>query len=248
VRGSFRAAAEGAAASGRAVYLYDPDAEGLPEKPSPVFVAVFVLLPDVAAATRRLAAAAGRGFVAGALVPLVSGWTDSSEWIERAVAEAASAGARFVAPLWPVSDPAARRRIVEARTAIEPEAADSFFDRVHHGSALSADESARDILVDACKRFGVVSWPERARSASEPAANALAARRLEEKAAESRDEHRAALLHAAARWIDELGRDVSVIFRDGNLRKIFPFGADIAGEAEAILADSGDRGARAETR
>ena len=72
----------------------------------------------------------------------------------------------------------------------------------------------------------------------EPASNAVASGRLEERAqAAHSDEHRAALLHAAARWIDESGRDLASIAREGNFAKVFPFGADIAREAEdALLA------------
>ena len=70
----------------------------------------------------------------------------------------------------------------------------------------------------------------------ESAKNAAAAARLEERAqAAHRDEHRAALLHAAARWIDESGRDLAAIAREGNFGKVFPFGEDIAREAEDAL-------------
>ena len=47
-------------------------------------------------------------------------------------------------------------------------------------------------------------------------------------------EHRAALLHGAARWIDEAGRDLAPVVREGNFGKVFPFGALIA-EAEAAF-------------
>ena len=78
--------------------------------------------------------------------------------------------------------------------------------------------------------------PPRPVGLHEPAANAAAAARLEEKAqASSENEHRAALLHAAARWIDESGRDLAPIAREGNLPKVFPFGADLAREAEEAL-------------
>ncbi|HYR46610.1 MAG TPA: hypothetical protein VER78_06355, partial [Thermoanaerobaculia bacterium] len=52
-----------------------------------------------------------------------------------------------------------------------------------------------------------------------------------------RDEHRASLLHAAARWIDESGRDLAPIVAEGNFRKIFPFVEEVAREAEAAFRE-----------
>ncbi len=74
----------------------------------------------------------------------------------------------------------------------------------------------------------------------EPSANAAAAGRLEERANAlfSLDEHRAALLHAAVRWIDESARDLAPIVAEGNFRKIFPFADEIAREAEAALQET----------
>jgi len=43
------------------------------------------------------------------------------------------------------------------------------------------------------------------------------------------------LLRAAVRWIDERGRDLKPIVAEGNFRKIFPFGAEIAGDVERAL-------------
>jgi len=239
VRGAYRAAAEGAAKSGRAVYLDDPEPEGLPKEPSPAFVASFVLLPDRKEALQRLEAVASRGFAAGGLLPLISGWTDTAGWIDAAVSDAAAAGASFVAPLLPVSDGPARRRIVEARAEVEPDAADDFFDQVHHGGSFAVGDSVRSLLAAACRRANLPVLPLRARGPLEPAANAAAAARLEEWAAETRDEHRASLLQAAVRWIDEVGRDLSVVARDGNFRKVFPFGPELARETEEILAAAG---------
>ncbi|MBC8646115.1 MAG: hypothetical protein H7X85_03060, partial [Thermoanaerobaculia bacterium] len=72
----------------------------------------------------------------------------------------------------------------------------------------------------------------------EPAGNALAAARLEERAAAASDDHRLALLHAAARWIDESGRDLRAVVAEGNFRKVFPFAPEIATEAEKALAET----------
>lgn len=239
IRGAYKAAAEGAIRSGRGVYLLDPAADGLPAAASNAAVAVFGLLPDVSAALRRLSAAVGRGFASGVLLPLVPGWTDSETVIERTVADAATAGALFVAPVVPSLDGAARRRIVEARAEIEPDVADAFFERVHHEDPGRSIDAARLALLAACRRCGLAVLPKRPRGTRERASNAAVAARLEENAEiEASNEHTVALRHGAARWIDELGRDVEVIFREGNFRKIFPFGVELAREAEAAIEES----------
>jgi hypothetical protein len=230
IRGAYRAAVEGAASAGRGAYLWDPEPDLLTEDLPRTFVAVFVLLPSPGTATARLSAASRRGILAGGVLPLIPGWTDSVTSIDTIVADAAAAGAAFVAPLSPALDGPARRLMVEARADVEPAAADAFFERIHHETLC--DESAFR-LSDACRRAGILDMPVRARGVSEPLANSAAAAHLEERAfAEKNDEHRTARLLAAARWVDELGRDLGVIVREGNLGKIFPFGPELARETE----------------
>ena len=61
-------------------------------------------------------------------------------------------------------------------------------------------------------------------------------RRLEERALGlSGDEHQAALLLAAARWLDESGKDLAPVAREGNLPKVFPFGPELARAVEEAL-------------
>ena len=236
IRGSYLAAAEGARMSGRAVYLLDPEPAGLPEEPGAAFSAVFVWFPGLEKPDAPLAAALERGIPSGWILPLVPGWTATNEAIGEAVRAAAAAGARFLAPV-PLSDDGQVRRVaVEAACAATPEAADGIFERVHHGGSADEIRQAEARLREACERAGMGSVPTRPVGLREPTNNAAASSRLEEKAqASSGDEHRAALLHAAARWIDESGRDLAPIAREGNLGKVFPFGADIAREAEEAL-------------
>jgi hypothetical protein len=236
IRGSYLAAAEGARMSGRAVYLLDPEPAGLPEKPGAAFSAVFVWFPGLEKPDAPLAAALERGIPSGWILPLVPGWTATKEAIEEAVRAAAAAGARFLAPVPLADDGQVRRVAVEAACAATPEAADGIFERVHHGGSADEMREAEVRLREACEHAGMGSVPTRPVGLREPASNAAASGRLEEKAqASSGDEHRAALLHAAARWIDESGRDLAPIAREGNLGKVFPFGADIAREAEEAL-------------
>jgi hypothetical protein len=50
------------------------------------------------------------------------------------------------------------------------------------------------------------------------------------------------LLIAAARWIDESGRDLGAIAREGNFRRIFPWDGEVAEESEAALLASAEAG------
>jgi hypothetical protein len=72
----------------------------------------------------------------------------------------------------------------------------------------------------------------------QPRANAAAAARLEEAAELApAGEHRDSLLLAAVRWIDESGRDLGAIAREGNFRRIFPWGGAVADASEAALLE-----------
>lgn len=236
IQGAYLAAAEGARSSGRAVYLLDPEPSGLPEKPGAVFTALFVRFPGLQASNEALEAALARGIPSGWIFPFVPGWTAEPDAVEDLVANAAAVGASFLSLLPLADDGQSRRLAVEAASAAAPERAEGFFERVHHGGSPAELRQARDRFREACAREGLELVPPRPVGLHEPAANAAAAARLEEKAqASSENEHRAALLHAAARWIDESGRDLAPIAREGNLPKVFPFGADLAREAEEAL-------------
>lgn len=237
VQGSYLAAAEGARSSGRAVYLLDPEPAGLPEDPAGVFTALFVRFPGLAASNEALEAALARGIPSGWIFPFVPGWTSCRDALEDLAARAVAAGARFLAPVPLADDGLSRRLAVEAASAAAPEGAEGFFERIHHGASPQQLREARDLLRAACAREGLDLLPPRPAGLHEPRTNALAAARLEEKAhASSENEHRAALLHAAARWIDEWGRDLAPVVREGNLPKVFPFGAELAREAEEALS------------
>lgn len=238
VRGSYRAAAQGARMSGRAVYLLDPEPAALPDEPGTVFTALFVWFPGLERPDARLKAAVAHGIPSGWILPLVPGWTAAPAAVEEAVLAAVAAGAGFLAWVPLAEDGGVRRVAVEAASSASPEAAEGFFERIHHGGSATELAEAHERLRDACARAGLATVPPRPVGLRESAKNAAAAGRLEERAqAAHRDEHRAALLHAAARWIDESGRDLASIAREGNFGKVFPFGDDIAREAEdALLA------------
>jgi hypothetical protein len=238
VREAARAAARGALDAGRAVYLLDPDPADLPEAPDEAFVGIHCGIPD-AELLARLRGGSARG-VAGLLLPIVPGWTGEPAFVESAVAAAAEAGARFVAGFALSGDGESRRRAVAARAVAEPGSEEKFFDRAHHGDWVGESRAALARLDEAVRRRGLEPLPPRPRGAAEHRANAEASGRLEELAErEASDEHRATLLRAAVRWLDELGRDLGPVVAEGNFRKVFPFGAEIAPEVERALSGAG---------
>jgi hypothetical protein len=235
LREASRAAVRGALDAGRAVYLLDPEPSDLPDGPAEAFVAMHCGIPDerVLARLRHDAARASSGL----LLPIVPGWTDDPAFLEQATAAASEAGARFVAGLLLSGDGESRRRTVAARAIAEPGSEDRFFDRAHHGDWEGESRAALDRLEELARRRGLATRPPRPRGASEPPVNAAASGALEELAErESADEHRANMLRAAVRWLDELGRDLGPVVAEGNFRKVFPLGADIAPEVERALA------------
>lgn len=236
IRGAYRAAAEGAALAGRGVYLLDPDQPGLPAPSGREYVALFAWNPAGGSTElKALAASLAAGFTAGGLLPIIPGWTADPEFLGRYLDRLAAAGARFAAPLAASDHPDARRRFVEARAAVEPEAADRFFEKVHHCDWADEVRRGSGLFRDEAGRRGLATIPPRPVGAAEPAANSAAAARLEERALEVEDnEHRAALFYAAARWIDESGRDLAPVVEEGNFARVFPFRA-LAAEAEAAF-------------
>ncbi len=234
IRGAYLAAAEGAREAGRGAFLLDPEPSGLPAAPEKAFVAVFCWQPQ-ATPVGAIAEATERGIPSGLLFPVVPGWTGEPEFLAELLVLVSAAGLAFLSPVAPVSAGNARRNIVEARGEAE-----GFFEAIHHldwANALPASlHAARETIVSR----GLAVLPPRPVGAGQPRGNAAVAARLEEKAdAAARDEHRSALLYAAARWIDESGRDLKAVFSEGNFRKVFPFGPEIASEAEEALREAG---------
>jgi len=237
VEEAMRGAAEGARAAGRAVYLLDPEPASLPEPSGESFVALFSGVPDEPR-WRRLAAAAAR-MPSGVLLPVIPGWTGEAVFLNDVLERAADAGARFLAAVAVVADGESRRRIVAARGLAEPGSEEAFFDQVHHGDWDGEAVRASDRLREGAARRGLADRPPRPRGEAEPRGNAAASARLEELAdRDAANEHRAAMLRAAVRWLDERGRDLRPVVAEGNFRKIFPFDPEIAPDVERALASS----------
>jgi hypothetical protein len=240
VRGAFLAAAKAVLAAGRAGYLLDPERDAIPPEAGRAAVALCSWRPGRAAsAFPGVAVARESGLRAAALFPLLPGWTGEPDELEALAAAAKAAGAASLTAIPPVLDGEGRRAIVEAHAAAEPSAADGFFELVHHGdwSGRIAERLAETRA--AAARHGLAALPPRPVGRAERAGNAAASARLEELAEEHEaEEHRAALLYAAVRWIDDSTRDLAAVAREGNFRKVFPFGADAADAAEAALREA----------
>jgi hypothetical protein len=246
VRGSFRAAAEGARLARRGAYLLDPPAGALPGRPrragdgaAPAFVLLGAWSPDAGVLRERLAsleAAASAGIPGGLVWPLFPGWTDAPEFVRPLVDAARGAGAAFAVPVAPSTTVEARRTAVEARTlADSSSSADAFFDTLFHTPWEAALAESLEVARRAVRDAGLPPRPPRPAPPGEPLANTRAAARLEDLSADARDEHRAARLLAAARWIDACGRDLGAIRREGNLTRAFPLGAELAADVERAL-------------
>jgi hypothetical protein len=248
VRGSFRAAADGARAAGRGAYLLDPDPAGLPPRNAaqreavgpPAAVALFCWSPDAPLDIRALAAARALEIPAGVLWPLIPGWTAGEDFWAGYIDAAAHAGASFAVPLAPAPDAEFRRIAVEARTRVSPGDADGFFEAMHH---LPWSDALPEHLLRAraaVRDRGLSALPPRPAGLREPLANSGAAARLEERALDVgiRDEHHSSLLLAAVRWIDACGRDLRPILLEGNFARAFPFSRDLAREAEDAIREA----------
>lgn len=236
IYGACRAAAEGALAAGRGVYMIDPEAAALPINADGAAVIVVSWRPGRLPTV--LASAAEAGFAAGLALPAIPGWTAERAFLESLLDAAARAGASFVSVVPPAWDGQARRLAVEARACEDPGSAESFFERIHHGSDSDLRGALATVRAE-CGKRGFASIAPRPRGRGEPEVNARAAALLEERALEAEaDEHRMAMIHAAVRWIDESGRDLAAVLAEGNLRKVFPFGAAIAAEVETALSEA----------
>jgi hypothetical protein len=239
--GSGRAASEAAVEAGRPVYLLDPEPEALS---SGIAVAAVVLCSwrpgRPSAAFPGLDRLRGTETPRAALFPLVPGWTAEDEALEALAEAAARGGAASLTALLPAADGEGRRALVEARSRYEPEGSDRFFEVIHHGDWRSRLAGRVAAARKAASARGLAPLPPRPAGRGTPAGNREAAARLEERAELANPgEHRAALLYAAVRWIDESSRDLAAVTREGNFRKVFPFEGEVAGWAEAALAEAG---------
>jgi hypothetical protein len=236
--GSGFAAARAALDAGRPAYLLDTDPDGLLDLGDSIVVLCSWRPGRAVAAFPGLERARRAGATCGGLFPLLPGWTDADDVLDALGAAAASGGASSLTPIVPSSEGEDRRAIVEARARVDPEEADRFFEVVHHGEWPGRLAGRVEAARAAARRHGLALLPPRPRGSRAPRGNAAAAARLEEEAElTAPGEHRAALLHAAVRWIDETARDLSAVEREGNFARIFPFDGRLLEAAASALRD-----------
>ncbi|MEO8432206.1 MAG: hypothetical protein ABI592_11905 [Acidobacteriota bacterium] len=241
VRGSYRAAVEGAIAARRGAYLLDPPPGSYPEATAagpPEIVVLRAWSPAGESLRGGLAEASARGVPAGVVWPVIAGWTEDPGFLLPFLEDAARGGARFALPVAPSQEAEFRRGAVEARTATAPHLAEALFDTLYHTPWEERVAESLEAARAAAARAGLATLPPRPASGVEPRVNVRAAERLEEMARDAENDHRASLLHAAVRWIDGCGRDLSAILREGNFAKAFPFGRELARETEDALREA----------
>ena len=237
VWGSGLAAAEAAIESGRGVYLLDPDPEAVPAEPGNAVVILCSWRPGAPSrAFPTLDGFRDSPTPCAAVFPLIPGWTAEDAAIEALAEAAGRGGAASLTGIVPAADGEGRRAIVAARSRFEPDEADRFFEVIHHGDWPGRLAGGVAASRRAAAARGLRPLPPRPGGRGQPRGNREAAARLEERAELSElGEHRAALLYAAIRWIDESPRDLSAVAREGNFRKVFPFEGEIGEWAESAL-------------
>jgi hypothetical protein len=238
VWGSGRAATEAALETGRPVFLLDPEPESMPAAVTEAVILCSWRPGNPERAFPGLERARAAGAPRAAVFPLIPGWTAEDEAIESLADTAVRGGAAALTALLPATDGEGRRDIVAARSLFEPGEGDRFFEVIHHGDWPERLAGRLAAAREAASDRGLGVLPPRPSGGAEPAGNRTAASRLEERA-ELADpgEHRAALLYAAIRWIDESPRDLAAVAREGNFRKVFPFDGEIGAWAEAALRE-----------
>jgi len=164
---------------------------------------------------------ARRPHPSGVALPLLPGWTGTEEFLQRSLSAARSAGASFLAPFELRGDGATRAAIHADYAKLRPEEADAFFDAIHHRDWETHTREARAGLRRAAAEAGFSTRVPAIAGAAEFAGNARLVEAFE-IAAETAGEPRASDLLAAARRLEDLGRDVEEVARDGNLRLLWP--------------------------
>jgi len=241
VYGSAAAAVEAARRLGRAVVLVETadraDAEtALGEiAPGPDLARVAVWSGTLSPEAFWQAFARGAR-PAGVALPWIPGWTGEEDFLDGFFARAVGAGAAFAAGFVLSGDGPSRAAVHADFAARHPERADAFFDAVHHRDWHDGTREARGRFLDAAARARIPSRVPFVLGKGDFEANARLADAFESEA-ETGEEPRASALRAAARRIEDFGRDVAALDREGNLRVLWPADSPEARLARAVLAE-----------
>lgn len=172
----------------------------------------------------------------GVALPLIPGWTGTDAFLEEWLRAAGAAGAPFAVPFELAGGGASRAAIHADFARLHPTEADGFFDAIHHRDWESGVREARERFRRAARSVGIPARVPAIAGTGEFAGNARLIEAFE-VAAETAGEPGASRYLAAARRVEDLGRDVEEVARDGNLRLLWPpesSEARIAGEILSV--------------
>jgi hypothetical protein len=221
VYGAGEAAVAAARSSGRGVVAVDGLAAlRSAESGADVVAAEIWRTGSEARLWHTLREASGR-FVVGVGLPVLPGWTDDPAFLQNLLRSAREAGCAFVAPIEVAGDGASRAAIHEDFSTRAPERADAFFDLVHHGVWAERVAAARQTIAREIGRAGLRVRSPLPRGRGSHRAN-VAAREALERRADSEPEPLASRMRRAARIVEDLGRDLADLSREGNARLVFP--------------------------
>jgi hypothetical protein len=224
VYGAAAAAVRGARSLGRGIVAVDVPSGGLPVgedgAPDDDLIAIAVWRQG----REQNLWEEGRAFAGrarwGVAFPLLPGWTDEPSFLRHFIIRCREEGARFVVPIETAGSGPSRAAIHADFSALNPDRNESYFQKIHHGDWRDAIEIARSRFLEAAAEAGLPSRVPQPRGASLFEANRRAIEALEEEAERSAEPH-ASRLRRAVRIVEELGRDLESLSRDGNARLVF---------------------------
>ena len=244
VYGAAAAASEAGRTLGRGVVLIDApfSSAGFPAPASPAGSLVAVAVWRCGEENRLWKEARGiAGTVPfGLALPILPGWTGEEKFLESFLRRCRGEGAGFVVPLEVNGSGPSRAAIHADFARLHPDGADAYFGRIHHGDWDEEVRRGRDRLLGAATAAGLSTRVPVPRGSSDFASNRRAIEALEH-AAEIAPEPRAARLRRAVRILEDFGRDLESIARDGNGRLLFDPGSPEWEVVERALADPAER-------
>ncbi len=216
VYGAGAAAIEAARQSGRGSIVVDPlcGAGELPDGPDVVRIALWRAGEGESLWDRFDSPGEGK---AGVALPMIPGWTAEPEFLGAFFARARAARFDFAAPFEIAPDGYSRSAIHGDFAALFPEKADSYFDKLHHRDWALDLARARLAFAEGARAAGLDARVPLPRGRRDFEAN-LRAREALDSEADRSAEPEASVLRSAARRIEDFGRDLAELSRQGNLR------------------------------
>lgn len=169
----------------------------------------------------RGASARQGGLRLGVALPLLPGWTAEASFIGEFLRRCRDEGFDFAVPMEIEGDGPSRAAVHGDFSRLFPDRGMSYFDRIHHGDWPGAVREAKRRFEETAAALGVLTRVPRPRGAADFESNLRAIEGLEQEADQS-DEPRASRLRRAVRLIEDLGRDLDALAREGNGRLLFP--------------------------